>query len=717
MAAFTTVDYVVLAIFLAGMLGVGVWTGRRIRSTDEFFLADRKLKWPVLGLSFALFGTAALIYCSAPNEAYWQGMKFILVPIMVWATLPVALWCTIPLYHNLELDSVYEYLELRFDPRTRVYVGLTYLFWQLLWLGGLLVLPCRALQIGTGLNLPILLLVGGVGMVTLLYTFLGGMKASVWTGTAQFGVMAITLLVLIVALGHQFDTGHSRIRETANGLHRNVIFKDHPLVTSEFSTPGGWGAWTWWKQDATSSPEGVAPTTETPEEPGDDRKSDDTEQWVTLGQRPAETKSKPTSLWTYKWSVIPASLFLVLVSIYFVVADQATVQRWFSAEEDRDMRISYLMGLALFSVMAAGAMYVGMGLLAVYQDDDTYRDELQPSWVANSAVDPDTGEPFIRSDTEITAENAVRLAEQQKILDPNEGKPYYDPSELVDGNGKLVVDRLITRDTPWNRSERWIRRGHNELLSRFVTRHLKWGLAGLFLAALMGAAMAAVGSGITGLATLVVVDFHRRFGWAENWLGEHCEKNPKDLDQTDEMRLARPVVWGLGVAVVVVALVVGAIGWPLEFLIGVLGIFAGPMLAVFLLGLFTKRATGPAALIGMAVGIFVAAATTLWPFENPFGPFWPMPLGVVASLVVGYVFSFAVGRRKSKRELSGLVVAHGDLGVLLKLEEEPLRWEGKSISPPLPQSQPGIGAPPSQGEPGYVPPPPPPPGSEPPPLR
>ncbi len=709
MAAFTGYDYAVLAIFLVAMVGVGVWAGRRVRSTDEFFLADRKLKWPVLGLSFALFGTAALFYCSAPNEAYWQGVKFMLVPITVWATLPVVLWCVVPLYHNLELDSVYEYLELRFDPRTRATVGAVYVFWQLLWLGGLLVLPCRALQMGTGLNVPILLLVAGVGLAVLLYTFAGGMKASVWTDAAQFGVMAVVLLALIVALGRQFDAGYPRIWEIAKELHRDVIFDDHPRVTSEFSTPGSWGAWTWWKQDAKSLPGGVPPTADTPKKPDDaEKKPDDVEKKsgrggkkrVRLG-RSGESKSprnhvelgrpvaaKKTSLWTYKWSVIPTGLFLVLVSIYFTVADQATVQRWFSAEDDRDMRVSYLMGLALFSVMAVGAMYVGMGLLAVYQDDATYRDELRPSWVANSAIDPDTGKPFIDSGMEITAENVVLLAEEEEILDPNTGRPYDDLSELVDENGNLVVGRLITRDTYWNRGERWVRRGHNELLSRFVTRHLKWGFAGLFVAALMGAAMGAVDSGITGLATLVVIDFHRRFGWAETWLSEHCEKDPKHLDQTDEMKLARLVVWGLGVAVVVVALAVGAFGRPVGFLIGVLGIFAGPMLVVFLLGLFTKRATGPAALIGMFAGMLAAAATTLWPFEKPFGPFWPISFGVVTSLVVGYAFSFAVGRRKSKRELSGLVVAHGDLGVLLELEEEALKKERKSIPPPAPGSRP-----------------------------
>jgi Na+/proline symporter len=101
----------------------------------------------------------------------------------------------------------------------------------------------------------------------------------------------------------------------------------------------------------------------------------------------------------------------------------------------------------------------------------------------------------------------------------------------------------------------------------------------------------------------------------------------------------------------------------------VVGVFAGPMLAVFLLGIFTRRATAAAALSGLALGAaaaLVAAlghlAGQLWPMPGPLGAFWPFLIGLAVALVVGYALSFVVGRKKTRDELTGLVVGVGRLG-------------------------------------------------------
>lgn len=634
-AGLTTVDYAVLGIFLAAMVILGAWAGRRQSNSEDFFLAGRSLGWWPLGISLAGASLAAAHYCAAPNEAYWVGLKLLLVPVLIWAALPLVLWCVVPLYGNLELDSVYEYLELRYDAATRaVGVGI-YLLGSLLWLGGLLALPCRILAPHTHLNVPTLLLLVGVGGTATLYTFLGGMRASVWTDVAEVALIGVALGLLVFFLAGSLDGGLPRIWEVSTELGRDrIVAPTHGFANQWSATAAEW------------------------------------------------------SVWAGGWSIWAAVPYFALVPIFMFVADQATLQRLLAARDDRQMEISYLLGCGLPGLMIPAAMYVGMGLLAVYHDHA--QQEIPPGWVVQSARDPDTDAPLIGPDTAIDSQNVGELVARGWILDPNTNRPMVDAEGLVNARGEVVIDRLATRATRKFGGERRLRAGGDRLLARFVKRHLPQGLRGVVLAALAAAVMAALDSGIASLATVAIVDLHRRFGWAERWLARQCRKPPDRLDQGDELQLGRPLVLILGAATIVVSLVAAEWGAGLGYLFVVMNLFAGPTLGVFLLGLFTRRTTGPAASAAMLLGLLAAGWATwghrlaasaglasAWPFDGPLGPFWPLPFGLAATLAAGYLLSFLVGSRKSRDELAGLVVGLGPLGILLELEEpreEEIYW-------------------------------------------
>jgi len=611
------VDFGVAACSLAIVGGLGLWTGlgnRRPSTSDDFFFAERRLAWWPLGISLGTVGLTAVLCGGGPNEAYFAGMRLLLAPILFWAALPMLLWCILPLYGTLELESVYEYLELRFDPTTRAVAGVAYFVWQLLWLGGLLVLPCKILFPGEGLSLSILGVLVAVGLTTTVYALLGGIRGTVWAGVGQFGLMAVAAVLMIVAVSANLDGnahgGLPRVLQLAGKLGRTTLI------------------------DTTVD-------------------------------------------WSVRWSAMAAVPFLILVPMFFFVADQATLQRLFTARSAGEMRPAYLLGGMLSCIVVALSVVAGMGLLAVYHDKA--QSEIPPHWVVNSAKDPDSGKRLIDSETVIDADTIGDLVAKGLILDPNTNRPMTDTEDLLRDDGSVNIDRLATRATRRQGGERRLRAGHDELSARFIRRHLPLGTAGLVAAGLLAAAMTVIASGINSLATVVVVDFHRRFGWAERWLAERCGKNPDELDQTDELRLARPLVLVLGIAVILVGIVVAEVASPLSFLLGLLGLFAGPLLALFLLGLFTRRTTGPAALVGLFAGMAVAlwaalghatALRPLWPFSGPLGDLWPLTFGFVATGLLGWLFSFLIGSRKSRDELSGLVAGIGRWGVLLEVEEE-----------------------------------------------
>ncbi len=647
---FPITELLVPAVCLTALLAAGAWLGRRTSTSDGFLLADRSLSWCPLGLSLSLAGLATVYFCATPNEAYWVGLKFILVPALIWASLPIVLWCVVPLYGTLELESVYEYLELRFDPTTRAVAAGVYLLGMLLLLGGMLVLPCRALNLGVGLNGPVLLTLVVTGTVATLYTLLGGMKATVWTDVGQLALMALAILMLLSAIGGVLadEGGLSCVWEVAGGLNRTSV------VTPVFDHSAEW--------------------TET------------TAEWSVV-----------SAGWSI-WAFVP---FLAVVSIFFFVADQSTLQRLLAARSQQDMTFSYLLGCAGFSLLVLAVMYVGMGLLAVYHVKA--QDEMPAAWVVRSATDPQTGEPVIGPETAVDKETIEQLVADRAILDPNLGEPFTDHNELLNARGEVSIGRLATRavrrperkrvfhrkaNTRRIGGERLLRSGGDQIFGHFVRQ--RPGLAGVVLAALLMAAMAALDSMLSAASTLVMVDFHRRFGWAERWLARRCNKLPDDLDQTDELKLARLVVGTLGAAVVLIAVVVAQFGGGLGYVLAVLSLFAGPLLGVFLLGLFTRRTTSPAATAALAVGIVTAAwgtfghvagSSPLWPFDGkPLGCFWPMSFGLAATLAIGWPLSFFIGQPKSRRELTGLVAGLGRWGRLLEIEkvisinEEQIHW-------------------------------------------
>ena len=247
------------------------------------------------------------------------------------------------------------------------------------------------------------------------------------------------------------------------------------------------------------------------------------------------------------------------------------------------------------------------------------------------------------------------------------------------------LDRYLQQKIRRLSRERLLRRGGDHLLAHFVRRHLPlW----LILLALAAAAMATIDSGVHSLATLVVVDFHRRFGWAERWLARTCRKLPDELDQTDELRLGRPLVLVFGTAVIVVSLVVFQFADVTAYLFSVLSLFAGPLLGIFLLGFFTRRTTGPAALLGLVFGVLAALWATLghhlsaseplaacWPFDGPLGIFRPLLLALAVTLCTSYLLSFLLGSRKTRTELRGLVAGLGRWGVLLEAADRPEKEE------------------------------------------
>lgn len=177
------VDLSVLILYLMGMVALGIWVGRRNTTPDQFMKAGGKLPGWAVGLS--IFGTfvSSISFLALPGTAYgenWNAYAFSLaIPIPMF----IAIRFFVPFYRSRGEVSAYHHLEARFGAWARTYAVVCYLLTQLARMGTIQFLLALALKPMTGWRVETLILVSG--LVTVLYTWIGGMEAVIWADALQ----------------------------------------------------------------------------------------------------------------------------------------------------------------------------------------------------------------------------------------------------------------------------------------------------------------------------------------------------------------------------------------------------------------------------------------------------------------------------------------------------------------------------------------------------
>src|SRR3972149_5030394 len=122
-----TLDWIFLVATLLSIVLYGMWKGRGTRSVQGYLLADRQMKWYVVALSIMATQASAITFTSTPGQAYVDGMRF----VQFYFGLPLAMVILSitagPIYHRLKVYTAYEYLETKFDYKTRALAAFMFL--------------------------------------------------------------------------------------------------------------------------------------------------------------------------------------------------------------------------------------------------------------------------------------------------------------------------------------------------------------------------------------------------------------------------------------------------------------------------------------------------------------------------------------------------------------------------------------------------------------
>ncbi|MDH5551346.1 MAG: sodium:solute symporter, partial [Gemmatimonadota bacterium] len=485
-----------------------------------------------------------------------DGMRF----VQFYFGLPLAMVILgvtlVPFLHGSKVFTAYEYLERRFDAKTRSLTSFLFLLSRGMSAGTILAAPGVVFSAVFGVDL--VWSVALIGVPTVLYTMVGGVQAVAWVDVKQMVLIVVALVAVVIVLLVQMPVSPDNALRIAGATGRLDIF--------DFSF--------------------------------------DLNRTYTF------------------WSGLIGGTFLMLS--YFGT-DQSQVQRYLATRTVDEARTSLLMsaywkiplqGLVLLVGVLVFVYYLFQPSPLLFNPAHEARVRSAES-VAYESLEAQYAEAF-------RSQNAAALA----VADARNSGDQMAATVAIDAFRATEAETRVVRSEALALAERVTGESSqdvNYVIPRFVLHELPIGLAGLFIAAVMAAAMSSIAAELNSLSTATVIDFYRR------WF------RPSEAD--GHYLMVSKVVTGLwGVFACVVAVYAATLGSLIEVVNRFGSFFYGSILGVFLLAMIPgSRATG--AFVGLLVGMGTVAAVT---FGAPSVSFlWHNVVGAVTVVAVGVFLSRA----------------------------------------------------------------------------
>ena len=229
-------DWIVVAAYLIWIVADGLRRTKAASEFDGYLLANRSLPWWAVGLSVMATQLSAITLVGTTGQAYADGMRF----IQFYFGLPIAMvllsMTLVPFFYRSGVYTAYEYLERRFDVKTRTLATILFLCGRSMSTGAIISAPAVILSIIFHWNLTLTIL--AIGGPTILYTVLGGVQAVTWTDVKQMGIVVGGLICAVIALvlGLPHDVGVARALHLAGAAGRmnTIDFHFDPKQTYTF---------------------------------------------------------------------------------------------------------------------------------------------------------------------------------------------------------------------------------------------------------------------------------------------------------------------------------------------------------------------------------------------------------------------------------------------------------------------------------------------------
>ena len=529
-----------------GYLVYVVWDGtRRAKGTHEiegYFLANRDLPWWAVGLSVMATQLSAVTMIGTTGQGATDGLRF----IQFYFGLPLAMVILgvtlVPFLHGAKVFTAYEYLERRFDAKTRSLTSFLFLLSRGLSCATIIAAPGVVFSAIFGWNMYAS--VALIGIPTVIYTVIGGVQAVTWADVKQMILIVGALVAIVIAILLKLPVGADEAFSLAGAAGRMRAF--------DFSF--------------------------------------DLNQTYTF------------------WSGIIGGTFLMLS--YFGT-DQSQVQRYLTARSVTEARSSLLMSAYWKIPLQVLVLLIGV-LIFVYYLFQAPPLLFNPAHerAVQEARPTEYGALDIRYQAAFTARRDAAQAGDLPAFKAREAEANAVRTEALALAGAVTGEP--TRDV-------------NYVMPRFILDVLPLGFAGIFIAALMAAAMSSIAAELNSLSTATVIDFYRR------WF------KPEASD-AHYLRVSKIATFCWGVFACIIATYAVSLGSLIEVVNRFGSFFYGSILGVFLLAML-PRARARGAFVGLIAGMGAVAAVS---FGYPSVSFlWHNVIGAVTVVAVGRAVSAA----------------------------------------------------------------------------
>ena len=230
---FNGADWLIIVTYLVGIIGLGLFFGKDQRTTRDYFLGSKNVPWWAIGFSIVAAETSALTIIGVPAMAYGSDLAFIQMVIgYVVARLILAV-VLVPHYFKGEIYSPYQLLADTFGPGARQMAGGLFLLSETLAAGVRVYVACIPIQLMLGIQvLPAIIL---FIVLSLVYTYIGGVKAVIWTDAVQFGLFVAGGLFTICYIPTLLDGGFRGVMEEAAAAGKLRWFNAHFSLALPFN--------------------------------------------------------------------------------------------------------------------------------------------------------------------------------------------------------------------------------------------------------------------------------------------------------------------------------------------------------------------------------------------------------------------------------------------------------------------------------------------------
>ena len=198
-------DWIVLAFTLTAIIAYGLYKSRTAKNLEGYFLSDRSMPWYLVLLSIMGTQASAITFLSAPGQAFTDGMRF----VQYYFGLPIAMVILsitfVPLFHKIKVFTAYEFLEKRFDLKTRTFTSSLFLISRGLSTGISIYAPSIILSSLLGWDIFWTNIV--MGGLLIIYTVSGGAKAVAYTQQLQLLIIFIGMFVAGYCIVHYLPEG------------------------------------------------------------------------------------------------------------------------------------------------------------------------------------------------------------------------------------------------------------------------------------------------------------------------------------------------------------------------------------------------------------------------------------------------------------------------------------------------------------------------------